>query len=647
MDTILASVDITGNALGVARREKWDGREYLVAPVTMIVPGTLTGNNGAVYYPPEENVASAPDWNGMPIVVGHPQVNGEYVSARTPQVSKTSKVGRIYESAAPNGVLQAEAWIDIKAANRVNKQIVKDLDAGKALEVSTGLFLQAEKKKGKDAKGRPYEMVARNYKPDHLAILLDETGACSVADGCGLNVNEEPTSDQAVLADRERFYADWALAVRHLALNYDKSINDRMRSLGTQVDKRFTTKKTDSSGYSYNSYPYVADVYDDYVVFQSNGKYYKLGYTEKDGLCVLDSGDPVEVERYTVYEPVANTSHDQPTRKLELHYWLEEATDHVQANESGSLTPVANIVRKLPNGKFRLYSKTGKNLGTFDSKEAAEKHEREVEYFKHNTSTTQQSQKLMKESVDLLSKITNGDGTSGSLASSSQETAMDRTQMITWLTSNCACWKGKEKVLANKEAFSDDDIKGLKDTAELNARNAQTVNLVANAAGVKPEALDANALKDRIKPLETTAQAPVAPTSPSQSLGRAKDLREFESMIPPDAQGIWNSAKMVWRQQKDRLIANLAFGLEGQDRTDMINWLEGKEVPELEMMVKMKGPQVNQQPGPRNFGTDYGGAAGGPVQINRHMTQEEQADVLLLPGMPGYLDQPAPTRKQA
>jgi len=48
------------------------------------------------------------------------------------------------------------------------------------------------------------------------------------------------------------------------------------------------------------------------------------------------------------------------------------------------------MIRKLKSGKYRLYSrkadaKTGKrkNLGTFDSKEAAEKHERAVQYFKH------------------------------------------------------------------------------------------------------------------------------------------------------------------------------------------------------------------------------------------------------------------------
>jgi len=51
----------------------------------------------------------------------------------------------------------------------------------------------------------------------------------------------------------------------------------------------------------------------------------------------------------------------------------------------------AAMIRKLPSGKYRLYSrkknpKTGKrrNLGTFDTRAAAEKHERAVQYFKRH-----------------------------------------------------------------------------------------------------------------------------------------------------------------------------------------------------------------------------------------------------------------------
>lgn len=41
------------------------------------------------------------------------------------------------------------------------------------------------------------------------------------------------------------------------------------------------------------------------------------------------------------------------------------------------------MIRKLKEGKYRLYSSKGKNLGTFTSKVKAEKHEKQVNYFKY------------------------------------------------------------------------------------------------------------------------------------------------------------------------------------------------------------------------------------------------------------------------
>jgi hypothetical protein len=50
-----------------------------------------------------------------------------------------------------------------------------------------------------------------------------------------------------------------------------------------------------------------------------------------------------------------------------------------------------DMIRKLKSGEYRLYSRkkdpdTGKrrNLGTFKTHEAAEQHEREVQYFKRH-----------------------------------------------------------------------------------------------------------------------------------------------------------------------------------------------------------------------------------------------------------------------
>jgi hypothetical protein len=65
--------------------------------------------------------------------------------------------------------------------------------------------------------------------------------------------------------------------------------------------------------------------------------------------------------------------------------------EHVRAPVTACPAKETTMIRKLSSGQYRLYSrkadpKTGKrrNLGTFASREAAEKHEREVQYFKRN-----------------------------------------------------------------------------------------------------------------------------------------------------------------------------------------------------------------------------------------------------------------------
>jgi hypothetical protein len=63
---------------------------------------------------------------------------------------------------------------------------------------------------------------------------------------------------------------------------------------------------------------------------------------------------------------------------------VKDATDFLSPGRRPAM------IRKLASGQYRLFSrkrnpKTGKrrNLGTFASRQAAEKHERAVQYFKH------------------------------------------------------------------------------------------------------------------------------------------------------------------------------------------------------------------------------------------------------------------------
>jgi hypothetical protein len=45
---------LTANFAGKVRERRMGGRDYLVAPLSLIVPGVLNGSQGPLYYPEEE-----------------------------------------------------------------------------------------------------------------------------------------------------------------------------------------------------------------------------------------------------------------------------------------------------------------------------------------------------------------------------------------------------------------------------------------------------------------------------------------------------------------------------------------------------------------------------------------------------------------
>jgi len=179
------------NARLSTQRKTLHGRDYLVAPLTLIVPGVLNGSQGPLYYPPEEITKNVLAWNNIPIVVYHPTLDGKQVSARRPDVLEKAAVGNVFNARVEDDKLKADGWFSLDNVMRVDNRIFKKLQAEEAIELSTGLFtdnIPAEP----DAtfNGISYTHVARNYRPDHLAILPDQTGACSIKDGCGVLVNK-------------------------------------------------------------------------------------------------------------------------------------------------------------------------------------------------------------------------------------------------------------------------------------------------------------------------------------------------------------------------------------------------------------------------------------------------------------------------
>jgi hypothetical protein len=162
----------------------------------MLVPGVLPGSKGPLLYPPDEIRKSPEDWNHIPIVVYHPMKDGKPVSARSPSILSKHGVGIVFHARTDGkDILKSEGWLDVEATRRVDKSVLDSVQLGKPIELSTGLFVDDEPAPEgaifNDHRGsRKYVGIARNYKPDHLAILPSGKGACSLADGCGVLINE-------------------------------------------------------------------------------------------------------------------------------------------------------------------------------------------------------------------------------------------------------------------------------------------------------------------------------------------------------------------------------------------------------------------------------------------------------------------------
>jgi hypothetical protein len=292
----------------------------------MLVPGVLSGSKGPLLYPAEEVRKSPDDWNHIPIVVYHPMKDGKPVSARSPAILSKYGVGFVFHSRTDSkGVLKGEGWLDVEATRRVDKSVLDSVQLGKPIELSTGLFVDDEPAPEgaifNDHRGsRKYVGIARNYKPDHLAILPSGKGACSLADGCGVLINRAIRSGQLA---RSRFMPDklkaWqkigeALGLVDDAPDLDMTVNEPSlmeinRKLGEELFKRFG-KGGNGNGLKSigpSDGPYVVDVYDEYAIYEQDAKTYRIGYkVNNDTNDVELDGDPQEVTRVISYEPVTH-----------------------------------------------------------------------------------------------------------------------------------------------------------------------------------------------------------------------------------------------------------------------------------------------------------------------------------------------------
>lgn len=182
---------ITANLTKAVRHDKIGDIEYLVVPTIMMVEGVHSGSGGALLYLKEELEKIPEIWNHKPVVVYHPFKNGLPASACSADILNSRQVGILLNTTFADSKLKTEVWLDVKKTKKVDKRVLEAIENEDVMEVSTGLFTDNEAVEG-EWNGEKYEAIARNYRPDHLALLPDQKGACSVEDGAGfLRLNSE------------------------------------------------------------------------------------------------------------------------------------------------------------------------------------------------------------------------------------------------------------------------------------------------------------------------------------------------------------------------------------------------------------------------------------------------------------------------
>lgn len=282
------------------RRETLDNRQYIVVPVIMMVEGVHNGSAGPILHMAEEFGKIPEAWNDISIPILHPQEGSNYVSASSPQIIERQTVGRIYNTRVDNGKLKAECWIDEAKIKQISPATLARIMNQQPLDVSVGVFTDDDFTSG-TWNGESYTAIARNHRPDHLALLPGETGACSFDDGCGIRANQEKGGNNVeVLIKRMK-----TLAMEGYSVVQINEIG--FRETGEKIQTKLDAMDTDVKWH------FLTEIFDDEFVFEVRTEgvgstFFQRGYQVNTDESVEFTGEPVQVvKKVNFVEVQSNT----------------------------------------------------------------------------------------------------------------------------------------------------------------------------------------------------------------------------------------------------------------------------------------------------------------------------------------------------
>ncbi len=335
------------------RRETYNGRDHLVLP-SYTLPANVVMNGGL--YSASEIDAHYKGLEGTLAPLGHPQVNGQFVSAFSPEGINAGHIGAWNRNVKKSGNrIYLEKWVDVARAEeseggRELLERVAAIERGDEvppIHTSIAAFLdQLEPNEEQRATGA--EWVAKIHGMDHDAILLHEVGAATPEQGVGLMVN-----------------ADLAIPLK---ANSGALIGESYREREQRLDRAAKAKFAPGS----DEYAWIADFTDSQaVVIRNGGKAEVYGYSTEGGKITFDdTGTAVQRQESWVAvvankfkslftpqeQPATNhqTEGDMPLTKEELEQIGSMIGQAVATNTEKALKPLTDKVDALQVNQDKL-----------------------------------------------------------------------------------------------------------------------------------------------------------------------------------------------------------------------------------------------------------------------------------------------------
>jgi hypothetical protein len=326
------------------------GSTYTIKDVCGAVDGIVM--NGMLY-PGEQLAAGAASLEGKPAPAGHPKnAAGQFISALNGEALASAWAGAYCRNARHEGGRTLVDVVVNEAQARAHpdgQKLVTRLDAAIAgtntepIHVSTGLTCEQITANG-ESNGKAYSRIATKLAYDHMAILLNEAGAGTPADGVGMFLNAagqpEPVEAVAISADPEDRRGAGLLAKAQAWV---------LRLLGNSSTELSFDAITSGLYSTLPEGAWLQEVFDRYAVWRDrDGDMYRQDYTVSSDGSVAWSGTATKVTRKVTYEPVTNHE-DEDSMKTQIVAALNAAGIKTDGLDEAQLLSAYNALVAKPH----------------------------------------------------------------------------------------------------------------------------------------------------------------------------------------------------------------------------------------------------------------------------------------------------------